>query len=428
MTKPPFETPVLLLMPEYVGTLAAARCLRKKGVPVHVASSQPLAPALWSRGVKRRLHSPAFKRGPTPVLEWLLEHGAREPGAVLYPTCDELAWLISRHKDALKDHYRLYSPSIESLRAVLDKRRLYAACVEMGVDVPRTWYPEDEAELARFANGSTPFLVKPRTQVFFRSQAKGSLARSPADLERIWQDYRRSAFAPELVADMDDITIPMAQEFIAGAKQGVYSISGFINKAGKILATRGSCKLLQLPPNAGVGVCFESTEPDPRLVAAIAALCQRVGYFGVFEVEFLQSDGRHLLIDFNPRYFGQMGFDIARGMDLPWLVHLCALEDEPAATEASQSMLPDQAHPRSYRNRLAVEWRLAAGGIGGAVSPAEIQHWRTWLRNNNDCSVDAFLNRSDPGPSLAAVASILWSSMRHPRGFWKSIRPSRVVE
>jgi predicted ATP-grasp superfamily ATP-dependent carboligase len=428
VSKPSTEIPALLLMPEYDGTLAAARSLQKMGVPVHVASSQPLAPALWSRGVKRRLRSPAFKRGPTHVLEWLLEHGTREPGAVLYPTSDEMAWLISRHKNALKDHYRLYSPGIETLRAVLDKRRLYMACAMIGIDVPRTWYPEDEAELTRITGASTHFLVKPRTQVFFKSQAKGGLTHSLADLKRVWQDYRRSSFAPELVADMEDITIPMVQEFIAVAKQGVHSISGFVNKEGKILATRGSCKLLQLPPSAGIGVCFESLEPDPKLVTAIATLCQRLGYFGVFEVEFLQSDDRHLLIDFNPRYYGQMEFDIARGMELPWLAHLSALDDEPAAINESQSMLPDQAHPQSYRNRLAVEWRLAVGGLGGAVSRDEIQHWRAWLRNNNGCSVDAFLNRSDPGPSLAAFASILWSSMRHPRGFWRSIRPSLKIE
>src|SRR5215510_9027275 len=92
--------PALLTMTQYAGTLAAARCLALQGVAVIVAADHLLAPALWSRAVSRRLACPAVERGPAALAQWLLELGAREPGAVLYPTSDELAWLISRHRDA----------------------------------------------------------------------------------------------------------------------------------------------------------------------------------------------------------------------------------------------------------------------------------------------------------------------------------------
>jgi hypothetical protein len=41
--------------------------------------------------------------------------------------------------------------------------------------------------------------------------------------------------------------------------------------------------------------------------------------FGIFEIELL-VDSEHLCaIDLNPRAFGFLALDIARGIDLPWL-------------------------------------------------------------------------------------------------------------
>ena len=61
------------------------------------------------------------------------------------------------------------------------------------------------------------------------------------------------------------------------------------------------------------------------LVEAIRRLCREVGYFGVFEIEFLRVlDRGWAVIDFNPRFYHQMGFDIARGLPLPIWAYLGA--------------------------------------------------------------------------------------------------------
>ena len=56
-----------------------------------------------------------------------------------------------------------------------------------------------------------------------------------------------------------------------------------------------------------------------RCRTAVRRLCRELGYFGIFEVEFLWFDGRWAAIDFNPRLFNQIGMDIRRGMPLPLL-------------------------------------------------------------------------------------------------------------
>ena len=45
-------------------------------------------------------------------------------------------------------------------------------------------------------------------------------------------------------------------------------------------------------PNLGSGVCFEALPSDPALSGAVRRLCRELGYFGIFEVEFLWFDGR----------------------------------------------------------------------------------------------------------------------------------------
>ena len=63
-----------------------------------------------------------------------------------------------------------------------------------------------------------------------------------------------------------------------------------------MIAARGAKKVLQRMPPVGIGVCFEAVPLDDILVEAIRRLCREVGYFGVFEIEFLRLDrwmGRH---------------------------------------------------------------------------------------------------------------------------------------
>src|SRR5690606_21018393 len=87
----PADVPALLLMAEYNGTLAAARCVARHGVAVTVATDSVLAHTRWSRAVTRVEATPGFHEGPAAVAGWLLSYGQRQGPSVLYPTCDEMA-------------------------------------------------------------------------------------------------------------------------------------------------------------------------------------------------------------------------------------------------------------------------------------------------------------------------------------------------
>lgn len=406
-------------MAEYNGTLAAARCLAKQGVPVVIATSNIYAPARWSRTVSRIEPAPSFREGPAAVLAWLLRFGQQGPKHVLYPTCDELAWLLAFHGEQLSQYYHMYSPPPAVLRAVLDKRELHEAASTVGIATPRTWYPRSEEELIPLMQQVQACIVKPRTQVFFKSQAKGGHAMDLKQLQKVWRQYMAGGYASEVAADMQDVHEPMVQELLPAAAQRVYSISGFVDRSGVLLDSRASSKILQLPRAAGVGVCFESVPVDTELAGKLQALCRHLGYFGIFEAEFVEHEGRQLLIDFNPRYFGQMAFDIARDMPLPWLAHLSALGQEARARDVvSHSRGTGPVH---YADSQALTWFLSVGTLLGAVGSSERAQWRTWLTQTASSRAEAICDPHDPAPARAAFVGRLLHSLRYPRGLWRSL-------
>lgn len=413
--------PVLLLMAEYNGTLAAARCLSGHGVPVTIATSKLLAPARWSNAVQKVESCPGFEEGPATLAQWLIDFGRRNEKHVLYPTCDEMAWLLARFRHELSEYYFLYSPTQETLRTLLDKRHLYAAAAGVGLETPRTWYPEGEDEFSGILDQAPACLVKPRSQTFFNSHAKGGRATSVSRLRRLWREYSASGYAADVAREIGELGLPMVQEYLPEALDEVCSISGFAIRSGRIIDTRASRKVLQRPSYAGVGLCFEAADPEPRLVELLSSLCRSSGYHGVFEAEFIRHEGRDLLIDFNPRYFGQVGFDIARGMQLPWLAQLCATGSEDAA-EAFVDTAASSSRPSYYADSIALRWHLATGALLGGVSAGERRRWLSWLASRPERFADAILRPGDRLPAAVAAVAGIWRSIRHPRGFWRNAR------
>ena len=73
---------------------------------------------------------------------------------------------------------------------------------------------------------------------------------------------------------------------------------------------RAARKIVQQPRSIGIGLCFEPALVDPLLAERTKRLCERIGYYGVFELEFILAEGKAMLIDFNGRFYHQMAFDI----------------------------------------------------------------------------------------------------------------------
>jgi len=415
--------PILLTSADYYGTLAAARQLGSRGVNVTVADPRRLAFASWSRHVTARLPCPS-SCAPGAMLAWLLDFGARHPGHVLLPTNDDLAWLFSMERERLGAVFQLYSPPASAMARLLDKRLLQEAATAAGLLTPRTWYPADEAEVASLAaHLPYPLILKPRTQVFARMASKGVRIDRPEELLPRYRILVAAAAGRAVVADrIPDTERPMLQAFHAGADDRIYEVSGFTDASGEAFVARAAMKVVQRPRRMGIGLCFEEAPLDRLLVERIARLCREVGFHGIFNVEFLVSDGGLHLIDFNPRMYNQMALECARGLPLPWLAYLGAtgrLEELRAEAALARAW---QGPPRIFCNWFSTVLLLNAQVLAGVIPAADKERWRRWYGTHRALAVDPVADRADWWPMVLDVAHQVFDTARHARHFVRQLR------
>jgi len=419
------NVPFLLTMPAYGGTLAAARCLGRRGIPVTMAGDGALVPARWSRHVTRWLRCPPIGKLDR-FLDWLLAFGEREPGHVLYPTSDDLAWLIADRARELGKVYRLYQPGVDAVLRLLDKKALYEACARVGVDTVPTDFPVGvEQALSAARDLGFPILLKPRTQVLSATRAKGRFVERADELAECYAGFLAyNRYGAALSRVLPNADLPMVQVFRPQANDGIYSIAGFIGRGTEDVAARASRKILQRPRRLGVGVCYEEAPVDAAALAGVVRLCRAVGYFGVFEAEYVPEAGRLQLIDFNPRFYGQMGFEIARDMPLAYMSWLGALgEEEALARTLSDVRDWPEGRGYAYCHGFVLGLTLLVQRLSGRMSAAESRRWRRWRKDHqrNALLIDAADWPGDRRPGAAAAAAEIHFALRHPRAFMRNV-------
>lgn len=413
--------PILLGDARWFGTLAAVRDLGSRGVPVVVATDARFAPAAWSRHAQRTIPAPSLS-DPDRYLGWLRRFGASSPGHVLYPTSDEAAWLLALHRDTLASHFRLYSPPLDALRRLLDKWQLNQDARAVGLDVPQTWCPDDEAAVERLGReASFPLFLKPRAQVFSMGAHKGARVDSPEQLTSLWRTARDSARFHLIARErLPGVERPLVQAFHSSSDR-IYTVDGFIDESGELYAHKACTKLLQRPLRLGPGVLFEDSPTYPALAEGLRRLCQRVGFFGVFDAEFIEVDGRMLLIDFNPRFYNHMAFEVERGLPLPWMVYLGAVRDFPALRAAVGAAQAHPDEPRVFVHRLPTYLLLGMQALSRVMPARDRKRWRRFIAEQGHRITDPVQQPGDRLPALAEVAQELAAFARHPRSYLRKL-------
>jgi predicted ATP-grasp superfamily ATP-dependent carboligase len=419
--------PILLCDATFSGTLAAVRSLGRSGVPVVVADSAAGAPAFWSRYATRTVRCPPIADVPR-FLEWVMRFGEREGRHVFHPTSDELVYVIAAHHEELSTRFSLYQPDLPTTMRVLDKKLLYEAAREAGLGAPDTWFPGTSGEVEAIAReAGKALMVKPRTQAFLRKHPKGAVGpRDPAELRGAYEKFHREGTYDDPVASrMPELTRPMLQRYYPDAAESIFSVTGFRDVTGRHLALLGSVKVLQRPRRVGIGLCFESAPLPPGLFEKVAVFLERIGFYGIFELEFVRDDEELLLIDMNPRFYHQVALDVARGLALPQLAYSAALGDETEVARLVATAPSGEGSPHAFCNRIGLEMLVGAQRLSGKMSTEEAARWHDWTLDPTRTLVDSVAEKGDPGPLVAEIVRQLYGCVRHPRSFVRMIALDR---
>jgi D-aspartate ligase len=415
---------VLLASASSGGTIAAARHLGAMGFDVGVVSSHRLGAAGWSSHTARTYWAPPESESQR-FLERLLAIGANDPGQILLPTSDETAWLYTLNATELARYFRVVQPSIGVLQNILDKKLFADAAIRAGLAVLPSWDPRNIDDVAKLAPTLPyPILIKPRTHVHRLRNDKGVVVYSAGELINQYQRFvdREQARAAddELLRDAN---LPILQQFVRVGSEGVHSVAGFIDRSGELFVTRGATKVFQRSQPAGVGVCFESQSRAPALSDAVRCLCRELGYFGIFEVEFLWFDGGWAAIDFNPRLFNQIGMDIRRGMPLPLLACLDAAGETASLHDAVAKAQTESEEQTVFCDRFTLRAILFAQTMTARISHRDRAYWRAWMKRHAAHAVDFAADDRDPMPGIIHALSEIYLGIKSFPRFLRSTPP-----
>jgi D-aspartate ligase len=416
---------MLLANAGWYGTLAATRALGEQGVPVYICDHGLLSASRWSRHAVRALHSPPLA-DPERFLEWLIAFGEREPGVVLYPTSDEATFLYALHRRDLSRTFRMYHPDVDVVLHVLDKKRLYETARSIGIDVPETWFPDSDADVARIAREAPmPMLVKPRTQVlaYSSTKSKGVVVHERDELVARYRAFvNKSRYHRVITEPFPEAGQAMLQRYVPEAAERIYVLAAFIDKSGQYFAARSAIKVFQQPRRLGIGLCFEDAPLEPALADAARRLAKATGYFGLFQLEFIKEGDRYLLIDLNPRFYNQLAFDVARGLPIPSITYAAATGDDQAMIDMlERAKVQPAANGRVFCNRFGFKMMVATQRLVGRMSADEASRWRRWYQDHRGASIDPAISSDDRVPGIVDVASQIIMSARHPRGFLQRV-------
>lgn len=423
------RVPMVLCNAGYYGTLAAVRSLGRVGVPVVTVDTGFLSPGRYSRYSHSHLNSPALDSADWP--NWLLALGRQGPRRAIYATSDSVSFVLADRREELSSVFDLYQPDLETMMSILDKGLLHKHAQAVGMDTPETWLPQsaDEAEkIVREVGGA--LVVKPRSQLSVHTGAKGLLINAPGANGRAVYDslLKQVGRGNNFVKRFPEATMPMLQRYHPEAMEQIYSLSGFRDASGKHVVMRAAVKILQRPLQIGVGLCFEEADVIPALAEQTVRLCERIGYYGAFELEFIVLDGQMLLIDFNGRLYNQLAFDIARGMDLPRLVYAGATRNsEELASLIQGSSQHKKSEPLVFCNSFGLSLTVTAQRAFRKMSLVEANRWREWRKRADGRLVDPIRDVDDPVPALVDGARQVWTSIRYFRGFVKEMALRNAV-
>jgi D-aspartate ligase len=314
-------------------------------------------------------------------------------GWVLYPTRDETVAAFARHRSALREHFRVPTPSWDVVRRAWDKRETYALAADLGISVPRTWYPSHAGELAN-VDGAPPFAVKPAIKEHFVYATKSKAWRADTTAELA----ERFEAAAEIVEPGE----VMIQELIPGGGEQQFAYCAFF-KQGRPVAKMVVQRSRQHPPEFGRASTYVQTVDVPLLEELSERFLRAIGYYGLIELEYKLDprDGRYKLLDVNARTWGYHTLGARAGVDFPYLVY---------ADQAGEAIEPSRATTGIRWVRLATDLPTAA---------VEFVHgrldWRTYGRSLRNSNVESVFSRRDPLPGL--VECLLIPYLACKRGF-----------
>ena len=303
--------PCLVLGADANESLPVIKNLARHGVSVTAAAPRRISVGLFSRYPTTKLVYPDPEDQPNDFLNWLEDRIAGDDYPVTLVCGEQITALIAQHRRRFDEHTTIPLVDKSIFSICRNKANTMRAAQELGIDTPRTWFP-DEKGIKAVADDidQWPVVVKPAIS----NGARGiRFSHNPDELRQHYQATREE-FGEVIIQDF----IP------AGGNQ--YKAELLLDREGELLAAGVYDKPRFYPPKAGSST-LNSTIERPDLIEHSQRLLNGIDWFGMGDCEFIEDprNGRALLMEVNPRFTRSIKILVEAGIDYPWLLYRVAL-------------------------------------------------------------------------------------------------------
>jgi predicted ATP-grasp superfamily ATP-dependent carboligase len=294
---------VLVTSGEQSAALAALRALRAAGHEPWVVAP-PGSYSARSRATAGVVQAPDPARAPAEFVRTLASLSERHGFEVILPGAETPLLALSLHPEGLPDDVVVANAPLKTVERATDKSALAELAQRAGLETPPTVTVSvadlDEGSFA----GAYPAIVKP---------LRSELAVEQGAVQHF--NSRRVSSADELRAALS--VLPGGRGLVQPQVAGSLTFVAGVSWEDKLVASAHHLGERTWPPYCGPVASGVTVPRDRDLDERVRTLLALVGWNGIFQMQFISSPGRHMLIDLNPRVYGSLALTVAAGLNLP---------------------------------------------------------------------------------------------------------------
>ncbi|WP_227353629.1 carboxylate--amine ligase [Haladaptatus salinisoli] len=284
---------------EAASSLACARSLGRRGIPIIAASESPGSPTFASKYVAETARLPAPADDVAGYRDGLLALAERPDVETVVPLREPESYVLSKYRDEFAEHVAAPWPDFETMESARDRRRLFERAREAGVPAPETRL------LSEWDDWSREAVVKSRYTVLVgdnRTAYPGvRFVSGEPDRDRLEDRMGHEPIVQECIPD--------------GSEYGFFALFD----RGDPVVTFQHRRIRSYTYSGGASV-FRESVAHPRLREQGLRLLSALDWHGPAMVEFRRDprDGEFKLLEVNPRFWGSLQLAVHAGVDFPY--------------------------------------------------------------------------------------------------------------